>query len=56
MNKNEIKIDQIVLIDHDPATRWIVIELTGGQARICKESDKKSIITAPIANLIFVEE
>lgn len=55
MNKNEIKIDQIVLIDHDPETRWIVIELIGGQARICNESDKRFVITAPIANLIVVK-
>jgi hypothetical protein len=51
MERNEIKVGQIVLIDHDPETLHKVIEVRGGLAILHKLEEERHKIEVTISNL-----
>jgi len=54
METKEIRVGQIVLLDHDPETQFKVLKINGGKATICEllRLDKK--LVANISNLILL--
>ena len=54
MEIKEIRVGQIVLLDHDPETQFKVLTINGGKATICELLRPEKIMVANISNLILL--
>jgi hypothetical protein len=54
MEIKEIRVGQIVLIDHDTITHYKVLEIKGGKANICELLRPEKKMVANISNLILL--
>ena len=54
MEIKEIKVGQIVLLDHDRETQFKVLTKNGGKATICELLRPEKELVANISNLILL--
>ena len=54
MEIKEIRVGQIVMLDHDPKTQFKVLSINGCKATICELLKPKKELVANISNLILL--
>jgi len=55
MEIKEIKVGQIVRIDHDGETQYKVLEIRGGKANLCEVLRPANKLVANISNLVLLD-